>query len=318
MSNTNTQDPLIKAARALCKYEAGVCQINEDDLWTRHAEDFTTQVQIVSDALQPAAAQPQDNEPRCECNDSQDQLCEVCTAHKNLPEKPQDMREAFEAWGRTYKTPEQGWWFRQLDDGGYSAHEPNVAWAGFKAGAAWQAATAQASEPSAERENQNGLFQTSPFQTAHSPDAAQIQQQAALQAGLASKAQPHDAPPDETGAAQSVGHATLGKAVRPGLSVLTRQPDEPIGIVRYTSTDRCVVDWLGELPRASTQIYAAPARAVEPLTPEQVADLKLGAQYLSSDEGDAVISAKDMVRIANLLMDLAENGTTTPASKEQS
>jgi hypothetical protein len=41
---------------------------------------------------------------------------------------PAGTRAKFEAWGKTQGTPQQGWWFRQVDDGGYSAHEADIAW----------------------------------------------------------------------------------------------------------------------------------------------------------------------------------------------
>lgn len=114
MNTTNTQDPIRTALASLVAIQDetmsgtwGESVNGFKDLSKRWAAAWKQ----ARAALQPAAAQPQ------------------------------DMREAFEAWGRTYKTPEQGWWFRQLDDGGYSAHEPDVAWAGFKAGAAWKAST---------------------------------------------------------------------------------------------------------------------------------------------------------------------------------
>jgi hypothetical protein len=47
-----------------------------------------------------------------------------------------DEREAFEAWGKTMGKGEDGWWFRQLPDGGYSAGKPDFAWTVWQARAA--------------------------------------------------------------------------------------------------------------------------------------------------------------------------------------
>lgn len=48
-------------------------------------------------------------------------------------------REAFEAFAKTKGTPEQGWWFRQLDDGGYSAGGPDAGWETWQAALQWAA-----------------------------------------------------------------------------------------------------------------------------------------------------------------------------------
>lgn len=48
----------------------------------------------------------------------------------------QSERDAFEAKMKNHSSPAQGWWFRQLDDGGYSAERVDDAWAAWKARAA--------------------------------------------------------------------------------------------------------------------------------------------------------------------------------------
>lgn len=56
---------------------------------------------------------------------------------------PQDkMRAAFEAYIKANYKPEDGWWCRQIDDGGYSSGNVDSAWK------AWQAACAQQSTQS--------------------------------------------------------------------------------------------------------------------------------------------------------------------------
>lgn len=42
-------------------------------------------------------------------------------------------REQFEAWAKSKGAPKDGWWVRQIDDGGYSCHAVDMAWE------AWQA-----------------------------------------------------------------------------------------------------------------------------------------------------------------------------------
>ena len=56
-------------------------------------------------------------------------------------------REAFEVWAKTQGTPEQGWWFRQLPDGGYSSESPDAAWKAWKARAALAQQEAQGWQP---------------------------------------------------------------------------------------------------------------------------------------------------------------------------
>lgn len=53
-------------------------------------------------------------------------------------------REQFEAWAKSKGAPKDGWWIRQLDDGGYSCHAADMAWE------AWQAALAQPAQAGAE------------------------------------------------------------------------------------------------------------------------------------------------------------------------
>ncbi len=58
-------------------------------------------------------------------------------------------REAFEAWVNEQpeaKGMHKKWWCRQIDDGGYSCHEPDVMWR------AWQARAALSSQQAAQGE----------------------------------------------------------------------------------------------------------------------------------------------------------------------
>lgn len=48
-----------------------------------------------------------------------------------------EQRAEFEAWAKSKGAPKDGWWIRQIDDGGYSCHAVDMAWE------AWQAARAQ-------------------------------------------------------------------------------------------------------------------------------------------------------------------------------
>jgi len=51
-----------------------------------------------------------------------------------------DDRAEFEAWAKSKGAPKDGWWIRQIDDGGYSCHAVDMAWD------AWQAATQRQQE----------------------------------------------------------------------------------------------------------------------------------------------------------------------------
>lgn len=51
-----------------------------------------------------------------------------------------EQRAEFEAWAKSKGAPKDGWWIRQIDDGGYSCHAVDMAWD------AWQAATQRQQE----------------------------------------------------------------------------------------------------------------------------------------------------------------------------
>ena len=51
-----------------------------------------------------------------------------------------EQRAEFEAWAKSKGAPKDGWWIRQIDDGGYSCHAVDMAWG------AWQAATQRQQE----------------------------------------------------------------------------------------------------------------------------------------------------------------------------
>lgn len=57
-----------------------------------------------------------------------------------------EQRAEFEAWAKSKGAPKDGWWIRQIDDGGYSCHAVDMAWD------AWQAATQRQQERIAELE----------------------------------------------------------------------------------------------------------------------------------------------------------------------
>lgn len=59
-----------------------------------------------------------------------------------------EQRAEFEAWAKSKGAPKDGWWIRQIDDGGYSCHAVDMAWD------AWQAATQRQQERIAELEAQ--------------------------------------------------------------------------------------------------------------------------------------------------------------------
>jgi len=59
-----------------------------------------------------------------------------------------EQRAEFEAWAKSKGAPKDGWWIRQIDDGGYSCHAVDMAWD------AWQAATQRQQERITELEAQ--------------------------------------------------------------------------------------------------------------------------------------------------------------------
>jgi len=59
-----------------------------------------------------------------------------------------EQRAEFEAWVKSTASPDDGWWCRQLDDGGYSSGPVDDAWKG------WQAATQRQQERIAELQAQ--------------------------------------------------------------------------------------------------------------------------------------------------------------------
>lgn len=59
-----------------------------------------------------------------------------------------EQRAEFEAWAKSKGAPKDGWWIRQIDDGGYSCHAVDMAWD------AWQAATQRQQERIAELQAQ--------------------------------------------------------------------------------------------------------------------------------------------------------------------
>ena len=42
-------------------------------------------------------------------------------------------REDFEAWAKSKGAPKEGWWIRQIDDGGYSCGPVDDSWNGYQA-----------------------------------------------------------------------------------------------------------------------------------------------------------------------------------------
>ena len=59
-----------------------------------------------------------------------------------------EQRAEFEAWAKSKGAPKDGWWIRQIDDGGYSCHAVDMAWD------AWQAAAQRQQERIAELQAQ--------------------------------------------------------------------------------------------------------------------------------------------------------------------
>lgn len=59
-----------------------------------------------------------------------------------------EQRAEFEAWAKSKGAPKDGWWIRQIDDGGYSCHAVDMAWD------AWQAAPQRQQERVADLEAQ--------------------------------------------------------------------------------------------------------------------------------------------------------------------
>lgn len=59
-----------------------------------------------------------------------------------------EQRAEFEAWAKSKGAPKDGWWIRQIDDGGYSCHAVDMAWG------AWQATTQRQQERIAELESE--------------------------------------------------------------------------------------------------------------------------------------------------------------------
>ena len=59
-----------------------------------------------------------------------------------------EQRAEFEAWAKSKGAPKDGWWIRQIDDGGYSCHAVDMAWG------AWQATTQRQQERITELEAQ--------------------------------------------------------------------------------------------------------------------------------------------------------------------